>query len=180
MGKELFDASVGLAFSLAAFEKYQKSGLLQAELHHVPGISGRCKGYLHVTRGKVGSCYIESKDGQHHAVSSRILIQLDDERGPFAWTLVDSPALTEHETVLPQRAPSASTPTSSTPKIVALLNLEELHGWALVHKQVLLQVYQAINGQRNVEEVKRMLPLPPYITEEALHVLSTLNVITLR
>ncbi|MGH2507991.1 MAG: hypothetical protein ACRDHZ_11395, partial [Ktedonobacteraceae bacterium] len=64
------------------------------------------------------------------------------------------------------------------PKIVALLNLDELHGWTPTHKHVLLQVYQAINGQRNTDAIKQILPLPPYIVEEALHILSTLNVIT--
>jgi hypothetical protein len=178
MGKELFDASIGLAFSLAAFEKYQKSGLLQAELHHVPGIDGRCKGCLHIAKGKVVSCSIEDKSGQSHPMQLHALIRLDNERGPFNWTLTDAPTLIEQAVVPPQHVPKAPTPTLPIPKIVALLNLDQLHGWVPGHKQILFQVYRAINGQRNITEIKQVLPLPPYITEEALHVLSTLNIIT--
>src|SRR5437016_6865790 len=48
VGNDWIDASLGLAFSLPLFEQYRKNGLLQAELHHVPGVRGRCKGYLHL------------------------------------------------------------------------------------------------------------------------------------
>lgn len=174
MGADLFDASVGLAFSLAAFEQYQKSGLLQAELHHVPGISGRCQGYLQLTQGKVVACYIKGKDGQRRLIPVSILIQLDNERGPFGWTLTASPSPGEQTGV-----PSHHTTNSPTPKLIALLDLERLTGWTPEHKRIVFQVYQAINGQRSVEEIKQALPLPPYVTEEALHVLSTLKVIML-
>ena len=174
MGQDLFDASVGLAFSLAAFERYQKSGLLQAELHHVPGVSGRCKGYLQITQGKVVGCYIEDKDGQRHSRQVSTLIQLDDERGPFGWTLTASPSQIEQTAVPPHH--SANSPT---PKLIALLDLEGLHGWTSEHKRILFQVYQMVNGQRSIEDIKHMLPLPSYVTDEALHVLSTLNVIKL-
>ena len=176
MGKEHFDASIGLAFSLTAFEKYRKNGLLQAELHHVPGIRGRCKGYLELIEGKVASCYIEDKDGHHHSIQVSILIQLDNEIGPFDWALTPLPA------------PSSSTPhipfplhlesNSSRPRITGLLDLERLYGWSPIHKKIIFQVYQAVDGQRCIEDIKHALPLPPYVTEEALHVLSTLNVIT--
>ena len=174
MGKDLFDASIGLAFSLAAFEKYQKSGLLQADLHHVPGMRGRCKGCLEIVRGKAAFCYIEDGGGQHHPMQVSKLIQLDNERGPFAWTLTDDPSPTTrigaslHHTLHPP-----------TPRIVALLDLDELQGWTPTHKRILLQVYQTINGRRNLEDIKQALPLPSHMTEEALHVLSTLHVITL-
>lgn len=179
MGKELLDASIGLAFSLAAFERYQKTGILQAELHHVPGIHGRCQGYLQVTQGKVVSCHIEDKNGQRHTTQLRILLQLDEERGPFSWVFAEAPPLIEQTTMQPQHTPGMSTSISPIPKIVALLNLDELHGWRPAHKQILFQVYQAINSRRNVEDIKQELSLPPYIIEEALHVLLTLNVITL-
>lgn len=174
MGKDLFDASIGLAFSLAVFEKYQKSGLLQAELHHVPGMRGRCKGCLEITKGKAVFCYIEDGGGQHHPAQVSKLIQLDNERGPFAWTLTDAPSPTTRIGSSPPHLLH-----SPTPRIVALLDLDELQGWTPIHKRILLQVYQAINGQRNLEDIKQALPLPSHMTEEALHVLSTLHVITL-
>lgn len=176
MGKDPFDASIGLAFSLIAFETYRKNGLLQAELHHVPGIRGRCKGYLQLIEGKVVSCYIEDKGGYRHSTHMSVLIQLDNERGPFDWTLAPLPtpaSPTSQTESVPHHEPHAP-----TPRIVALLDLGKLHDWSPAHKQILFQVYQAINGQRDVEDIKHALPLPPYVTEQALHVLSTLNVIT--
>src|SRR5579884_3469255 len=91
MSKDRLDASAGLAFSLAVFERYRKNGLLQAELHHVPGISGHCQGYLQLVEGKVTSCYIEDKNGQRHPIDRRTLIDLDTKRGPFEWTLQPLP-----------------------------------------------------------------------------------------
>ncbi|HEU5381104.1 MAG TPA: hypothetical protein VFV38_37245 [Ktedonobacteraceae bacterium] len=171
MGTDSFDASIGLAFSLKAFEKYRKNGLLQAEIHHVPGIRGRCKGYLQLIEGKVVMCYIEDKGGYRHAMPISVLIQLDNERGPFDWML--APLAAPHMASTPRHEPRVP-----TPRIVALLDLEKLAGWSSEHKHILFQVYQAINGQRNVEDIKHALPFPPYVTEEALHVLSTLKVIT--
>jgi hypothetical protein len=176
MGKDHFDASIGLAFSLTAFERYRKNGLLQAELHHVPGIRGRCKGYLQLVEGKVVSCYIEDKDGHRHSTQASILIQLDNERGPFDWTLASLPSPSpSRPSAAFQRSSQSSSPV---PRIVGLLDLEKLYGWSPAHKQIVFQVYQTIDGQRSIEEIKRMLPLSPYVTEEALHVLSTLRVIT--
>lgn len=176
MGKEHFDASIGLAFSLTAFERYRKNGLLQAELHHVPGIRGRCQGVLQLVEGKVISCYIEDKDGHRHSTQTSILVQLDNERGPFDWTLTSLPAPTPST---PQATfPPRSEARLPTPKITGLLDLERLYGWSPAHKQIVFQVYQAVDGQRSIDDIKQALPLPPYVTEEALHVLSTLHVIT--
>lgn len=165
-----FDASIGLAFSLSAFEMYRKNGLLHAELHHVPGIRGRCTGYLQLVEGKVVSCYIEDKDGHKHLTQLNRLIQLDNERGPFDWTLTlpPSPAVT------PRHGPPAP-----IPRIIALLELEQLQGWPPAHKQMLLQVYQSIDGQKSIEDIKRITALSPYVVEEALHVLLMLKVIAL-
>lgn len=163
-----FDASIGLAFSLSAFEMYRKNGLLQAELHHVPGIRGRCTGYLQLIEGKVVSCYIEDKDGHKHLTQLNRLIQLDNERGPFDWmlTLPPSPAAT------PRLEPSAP-----VPRIIALLEMEQLQGWPSTHKQILLQVYQSIDGQKSIEDIKQIIAISPYVVEEALHVLLMLKVV---
>lgn len=174
MGQDHFDASVGLAFSLAAFEKYRKNGLLQSELHNVPGIRGRCKGYLQLAEGKVVSCYIEDKSGQRHAMPTSVLIQLDNERGPFDWTLTAPPLPTPPKAQSPRHEPHAP-----ALRITALLDLDKLHGWSPTHKQILFQVYQMIDGQRSIEDIKHMLPFPPYVVEEALHILLTQNVIAL-
>lgn len=174
MDQDHFDASIGLAFSLAAFEQYRKNGLLQSEIYNVPNIRGRCKGYLQLVEGKVVSCYIEDKNGQRHAIPTHVLIQLDNERGPFDWTLTTPPLPTP-----PKAQPLRHEPHAPVPTIVALLDLDKLRGWSTAHKQILFQVYQTINGQRSVEDIKHMLPFPPYVVEEALHILLTQNVIAL-
>lgn len=172
MGQDLFDASIGLAFSLVAFEKYRKNGVLSAELHNVPGVRGRCKGFLHLIEGKVVSCYIEDKNGQQHPIQASLLVQVDNERGPFAWALSAPPPQ-------PQKAPPSHRGShTSVPRIIALLDLDKIHGWPPAHKHILFQVYQMIDGQRSIEDIQRMLPFPPYVVEEAFHILATLNVIT--
>ncbi|QBD80939.1 hypothetical protein EPA93_35220 [Ktedonosporobacter rubrisoli] len=177
MGKDIFDASVGLAFSLALFERYRKNGLLQAELRHVPGIRGRCKGYLQLVEGKVTYCYIEDKDGQRRPMSKETLIRLDNERGPFEWMLVPLPAPpspTPRMVVTPQAEQN-----SPTPRIIAPLHLERLEGWTNSQKMMLSVVYEAINGQRNIEAIKVQAGLPPNVTEEALRILLALKVISI-
>lgn len=179
MGTEFFDASIGLAFSLAAFEKYKKNGLLQAELHHVPGIPGRCKGYVRITQGKVIDSSIEDKYGQRHIIQLQLLIQVDNDKGPFGWILTEAPQpVTQHSPVPAPHSSQVPISASSIPKIIALLNLEQLSSWTPAHKQVLFQVYQAIDSRSNIERLKQILPFPPYLTEEALHILLTLHIIT--
>jgi hypothetical protein len=40
-----------------------------------------------------------------------------------------------------------------------------------------LQVYQSIDGQKSIEDIKQIIALSPYVVEEALHVLLTLKVV---
>lgn len=176
MGKDHLDASLGLAFSVAVFEKYRKNGLLQAELSHVPGLRGRCKAYLQLTEGKVTSCHVEDKSGKRHPIDKNTLIRLDNERGPFEWMLVPLPA------------PPLSTSgmnislrqevNSPTPVTIAHLNLQMLEGWTFKQQLMLSAVYEAIDGQRNIEEIKKEVPLSPQDTEEILRVLLALKVIS--
>ncbi|GCE08813.1 hypothetical protein [Dictyobacter aurantiacus] len=177
MGKEHIDASLGLAFSLALFEKYRKNGLLHAEVHHVPGIRGRCKGFLHLVEGKVVACYIEDKEGRRHTSSSTILIKLDSERGPFEWMLSPHPAppSLDPRTAIPARP----IPNSPVPKTIAPLDLDGLEGWTSKQKLMLSIVYGLINGAANIEEIKSKSPLPPSVTEEALRVLLAMKLIVI-
>lgn len=178
MGNDWIDASLGLTFSLPLFERYRKNGLLQAELHHVPGIRGRCKGYLHLVEGKVVSCHIEDLHGQRHQVNIAMLIQLDNERGPFEWVLVPSPAP-------PRSSPRDLPPPSSTgpalnspiPQKIGPLDLEKLEGWNHRQKTMLSIVFDAVDGQRSIEDIKTDVPLPPNVVEEALRILLALKAI---
>jgi len=106
-------------------------------------------------------------------MQTSVLIQLDNERGPFDWTLTPSPL------PAPLEAQPGHKPHPPVPHIIALLDLDKLRGWSPMHKQILFQVYQIIDGQRSIEDIKRMLPFPPYVVEEALHILGTQRVIAL-
>jgi hypothetical protein len=46
--KDGIDASIGLAFSLDLFRRYKRSGILQAELCRLPGMSGSGVVSLHL------------------------------------------------------------------------------------------------------------------------------------
>jgi hypothetical protein len=177
VGKENIDASLGLAFSLALFERYQNNGLLHAELQHVPGIRGRCKGFLHLIEGSVVSCYIEDKHDQRHSISKDFLVRVDKEHGPFEWTLAAHPVpLSEHpKTITPLR----TTQHSPIPKTIAPLDFEKLESWTLKQKLMLSSVYDLIDGVLNIDDIKSNSILPTEVTEEALRVLLFMKLIVI-
>ena len=178
MNSDWIDASLGLTFSLSLFEQYQKNGLLQAELHHVPGIRGRCKGYLHLIEGRVVSCYLDDQQGQRYYVDEALFVQLDDAHGPFEWVLIPQPApITPYQIDLTTPPMVEVPPISPVPTKLAVLDVGRLVGWTYRQKTMLLIVFDAVDGQRTIEDIKQNVPLPPHVVEEALRVLTTLKVI---
>jgi len=180
VGNDWIDASLGLAFSLPLFEQYRKNGLLQAELHHVPGVRGRCKGYLHLVEGKVVSCYLDDRQGQRHQVNLSMFIQLDKERGPFEWVLTSLPAppvsFSRHFPPPSSTSPALSSPV---PRKLATLDLDKLENWTHRQKLTLSIVFDVIDGQRSIEDIKNDVPLPPDIVEEALRLLMAMKVVAI-
>ncbi|GCF09454.1 hypothetical protein [Dictyobacter arantiisoli] len=178
MDKENIDASLGLEFSLTLFEQYRKNGLLYAEVHHMPGIRGRCRAFLYLVEGKVIQCYIEDKQGIRHRTNKGILTRVDNERGPFEWTLVQNPSPPSLPSPHPETAiPLYSAQNTPIPKVVSPLNLEWLEGWSYQQKLLLSVVYDLIDGVTNIEGIKSKAPLPAEVTEEALRVLLTMKFI---
>ena len=175
MGNDPLDVGVGLEFSLFILERYQRNGLLQAELHHVPGIKGKCIGYLQLANGKVKSCSVE-KNGQHTLIDKSTLIRVDNERGPFEWKLTTLP---EPPSSKPGEEMPVSEMHSPIPRKTALLDreLERLTGWTSTQKYMLSAVYDAIDGRRTIDEIKREVPLTPGGVNEALRILLALRVI---
>jgi hypothetical protein len=169
------DVGVGLEFSLSILERYQRNGQLQAELHHVPGIKGRCMGYLQLVKGKVTSCSIE-KNGQRQLIGKDILIHVDNERGPFEWKLISHP---ESPSLTPSMKMPVQEMHSPVPRKTASLEkeLERLTGWTSTQKYMLSAVYDAIDGRRSIDEIKREVPFAPAGTNEALRILLALKVI---
>ncbi|GCE45445.1 hypothetical protein EI42_02925 [Thermosporothrix hazakensis] len=172
MGQDSIDASLGLEFSLALFEHYRMSGLLKSELHHIPGVRGRCMGYLHLVDGKVTSCHVEDQQGQRLPIPLSILMSVEKKRGPFPWVLY------------PLSTPRLGTPprpvqdTSPIPQRVGQLDVDRLEGWTTRQKMMLSIVFELVDGQRSVMQIKEDAPLSPDIVDDALTILVNMRVIT--
>ncbi|GLV57140.1 hypothetical protein KDH_39780 [Dictyobacter sp. S3.2.2.5] len=174
--KDYIDASLGLAFSLGVFERYRRNGLLQAnDLRHVPGIRGRCTGYLQLVEGKVTACYVQEQNGKRHPITIDVLIRLDGERGPFQWVLHPLPAPpTSHPD---KDAPSEQEQKPPIPRQIARLNVDNLIGWTTIQKLMLQSVYEQIDGRRDITDIKKAVPLSSNVVDEALRILFSLKVI---
>ena len=168
-----FDASVGLMFSLRAFETYRKSGTLSAEIRSVPGIRGHCQAYLELAQGKVVSCYLIDRQGDRHTPGKELLMRLDEEKGPFNWVFRENT-----EQVFAEPVVQAS--ISRTPVLRALthsLDVRQLQQWTPQQQLYLYQIFMLVNGQRSVDEIKAQAPFPPAIVDEGLRILLQLGFI---
>jgi hypothetical protein len=178
-----FDASVGLAFSLKAFETYQTSGTLSAEVRAIPGIRGQCLAYLELLEGKVVSCYLLDRAGDRHPFMKETLIKLDETKGPFTWTfreattsIFTTPFLEQTEELSAPLVPSFPVPI----RLIRHLDVRRLQQWTPEQRQWLLMVFSMVNGQSGIDDIKEHLPLHPHIVDEAIRILILLQVITMQ
>lgn len=182
MRKDGIDASLGLAFSLELFKRYRQSGLLQAEIPRVPGISGRCRAFLHLVNGEVVSAYVEDRQKHRYSSDKEFLCRLDKEKGPFEWTLTPQAASSEQSPAGGQfqsPSPTPSTPRTPVPRVIAALREEWLSNWTPQQKEPLYAVLGLINGERTVEDIKTATRFPPNLVDELLRILLRLNVIVI-
>jgi hypothetical protein len=175
MDQNNIDASAGLAFSLILFERYCKTGALQAELEHIPGLHGLCQGHLHLIAGKIVASYLEDRQGRRFPISKAQIIRLDNERGPFEWTLKPLP---EPPAAQPMTHVEA-TLSEPIPRHIATLDVSRLQGWSPMQRMMLALIHEAIDGQRSIAEIKEVIPLNPAVIEEGLCILFTLKVISI-
>jgi hypothetical protein len=107
-----------------------------------------------------------------------MLIQLDNERGPFEWVLIPSPAPPQPiSRNLPSPGSTEPAPNSPIPQKIGILDLEKLEGWTHRQKMMLSIVFDVVDGQRSIEDIKTDVPLPPNVVEEALRILLALKTI---
>jgi len=167
------DASLGLAFSLELFKRYQQNGVLQAELPRAFGLPKRCKAFLQLAEGEVISVYLEDQQGQRYSSDRESLCRLDREKGPFEWILFPQAS--------PERAyHSLSTPsTSPVPTIVATIPQERLMAWTFQQKEALYTLLRVINGERTIEDITHLVPFSAELVDELLHILLELHVVIL-
>lgn len=180
------DASVGLTFSLQLFQRYRRSGVLQAKIRYLPGVEGACTAYVHLAAGSVTACYLKNKDGQYLSFSLEKLCQIDHERGPFKWIFQP-----QHSVSGPQApvSPSVQPLTSASslpaeldaciPRVIAPLRWEQCKDWTSEQRILLQAVWKSINGKRTIQEVKASLPYPPQMVNDVLQILLRWRIIVL-
>jgi hypothetical protein len=178
-----FDASVGLTFSLKAFEMYRKSGTLSAEIRSVPGVRGRCQAYLELIQGKVVACYLIDRQGERQQTPKERLMQLDEEKGPFNWVFRENavPGSTTPLPALSGRLSSGPLPSSSPvlQRLVSHLDIRQLQAWPPQQQHYLNMIFLQVDGRRSIEEIKGEVPLSPQMVEEGLRILFQLRAVGL-
>lgn len=180
------DASVGLTFSLQLFQRYRRSGVLQAKIRYISGIQGACIAYVHLTAGSVTACYLKNEQGQHLSFSLEKLCQIDHERGPFKWIFQpQQPASRSPAPASPSVQPLTSTSSlpaeldALIPKVVAPLRWEQFNDWTSEQRALLQHVWKSIDGKRTIQDVKVSLPYSPQMVNDILQILLTLHIIVL-
>jgi hypothetical protein len=170
------DASVDLAFSLKVCAVYRQNGLLQATVHHVPGIKGNCKATIQLQQGNVVACFLEDSKGQRRLTTKEVLIRVDDEKGPFEWTLLpQATALTATPPVKSRPERRAVVPK----RFVQHLDMRLLQTFLPWQKSLLFTVFTAVDGQRTIEEIQAVTQVPPAKVAEALRVLASLRLVVI-
>jgi hypothetical protein len=180
---EQFDASVGLAFSLRAFETYHTSGTFSAEVRGATGIRGHCQAYLELIEGKIVSCYLIDRTGQRHHFSKESLIKLDETKGPFSWTFRKTTPLTSTKPFPEQTGKLAvlQLPRFPVPiRLIHHLDLQHLQHWTLEQQRCLYLVFSMVNGRWGIDEIKERSSLPPTMVDQAIQVLLQLQAIAMQ
>jgi hypothetical protein len=175
------DASVDLAFSLKVCAVYRQNGLLQATVRHVPGIKGNCKATIQLQQGTVVACFVEDNKGRRLLTTKEVLIRVDDEKGPFEWTLL--PQATTLTTTSPpaeqQVKPRLEQRTIVPTRLVHHLDMRLLQAFLPWQRSLLFSIFTAVDGQRTVEEIQAVTQVPPAKVVEALQVLASLRLVVI-
>jgi hypothetical protein len=186
------DASLGLMFSLELFATYKQSGLLQAEMRFIPRLLGRGIACLQLVDGIVVSAYVEDSDKRRYPVSKEMLIQIDNEKGPFAWRLSAevapasapvTPSDSQNNQSVPQRpsVPLPSLPDTAVPAIVRPFEWEQWRNWNPQQQQILYTVWRTIDGKKTIRDIKAQTSsfFPAATVEEALQIFLKLKLVVI-
>jgi hypothetical protein len=168
---EQFDASVGLAFSLRALERYRTSGMLSAGVRAVPGIRGQCQAFLELIEGKVVACYFADHTGKRYPAAKESLLQLEQTKGPLGWIFREQAG-----TPSVAQAPQFPIPT----RLVDNLDGRYLQRWTPEQQRCLSLVFSMIDGRRGMDEIKEQVLLPPTVVDEVIRILLLLQAIAMQ
>ncbi len=171
------DASVGLTFSLRLFATYQQSGLLCGLVRNMPGIRGQCKAYIELDKGQVVSCYLEDSKGHRYSSTKADLCHLDEEKGPFEWSLQPRTTASLNATSSFSQTLRPDHKVSVPHRLVQQLDTNQLQMYTPWQRTLLLTVFSLIDGKHTLEEIAVQAQVPPAKVEEALHVLALLKLI---
>ncbi|MBO0790117.1 MAG: hypothetical protein J2P36_04115 [Ktedonobacteraceae bacterium] len=190
MDEDWIDVSAGLIFSLELLALHQLSGTLQAELHRIPGIPKKSIARLDITNGVVVSCSVTDQQGRQYPMAKDVLIQLNEEKGPFEWSFHPAKPTQPHRTpnqekpshtAFQHHGPVAVDTDTFIPRIIAPMDWHRLHHWTSQQRQALSMVGRVIDGKHTIRDIKEVLKgsLPSAFVDEALQTLLALSVIVL-
>jgi|SRR5579885_582918 hypothetical protein len=178
------DLSVGLAFSLKAFEMYRKSGVLMAEVRSVPFVRGACQAYLELVQGKVVQCYLIDRKGERYRTTQDMLVQLDEAKGPFAWMFQASADPVFAAPPAEQGFQVRAQPAAKSPILRPLVRYLDLspyqHWWTPQQQQCLQMIFSLVDGRRSIDELKAQIPLAPVVVDEGIRILLQLKAIAMQ
>lgn len=166
------DASLGLDVALMTLQRLRKSGILKAEVSHIPGVRGRCRCSIEIVGGKITSCTVEDTAGSRYSVGVDVVIATNQKRGPFTWSYhpqTSSQALPSPTSII-QASPSVRNPyqyqqpdevitryTIPVP-LKKAVDASLLSHLSANEKVMLGWIISLVDGQRTVEAITILLP----------------------
>lgn len=169
------DASLGLEVVLTALHRLRKSGILQAEVAHIPGIRGRCRCSIEFVGGKITSCTLEETNGKRQAIGLDVIVSANQKKGPFTWSFhpkapqrplpnssqispaMQDPYQQQPQKMLQQYSDAVSYNMVPTP-LKRASDLYLPNNLSPNERVILGWIFSLVDGQRTVADITRMLP----------------------
>ncbi|BCL79822.1 hypothetical protein ccbrp13_22870 [Ktedonobacteria bacterium brp13] len=195
------DASLGLDMALGLLARERLNGELRASISQGFLRKTTSQYVIQVVDGQIVSCFrIEQRAGEQHAgeqrslqisVSQDMLIQLDQRKGPFAWSFHPRhiPPQPQSSALVPAPAPTAPTLPETAPavaddaipiRLIAELHVDWLASRPNEEQRILWLIFGLVDGQRSVREIKSLLRFAPDIVEKGLIFLIAMHQISMR
>jgi hypothetical protein len=181
------DASLGLAVALELLAMQRLSGELRASISMGVLKKHISQYIIHITDGRVVTCVrIEQPSGEQHFANQKDLIQLDQRKGPFAWSFYPSVPLLPPALVSVPQPPPPSAPVSAVKdnavliRLTPSLHLDWIENRSADEQRLLSWIFALVDGQRTVRDVKALLSFAPETVERALMFLVAMHQISVR
>jgi hypothetical protein len=190
------DASLGLAMALGLLATERLTGELRASISQGFLRKTTSQYVIQVVDGQIVSCFrIEPYAGKQRSlqipVGQDMLIQLDQRKGPFAWSFHPRhiPPQPQSSALVPASAPPAPTFPELAPavaddaipiRLIAELHVDWLASRPNEEQRILWLIFGLVDGQRSVREIKSLVRFAPEIVEKGLIFLIAMHQISMR